>query len=37
MAIDQWTDEQEIALLKAVVRWKPVGMSQPLNSTSPPL
>lgn len=27
MAIDQWTDEQETALLKAVVRWKPVGAS----------
>lgn len=25
MALEQWTDEQEIALLKAVVRWKPVG------------
>ena len=23
---DPWTDEQEIALLKALVRWKPVGM-----------
>ena len=23
---DRWTDEQEIALLKAIVRWKPVGM-----------
>lgn len=26
-SLDRWTDEQEIALLKAVVRWKPVGPS----------
>jgi MRG-binding protein len=24
--MDQWTNEQEITLLKAVVKWKPVGM-----------
>lgn len=23
---DPWTDEQETALLKSIVRWKPVGM-----------
>jgi MRG-binding protein len=26
-SLSQWTDEQEIALLKAIVRWKPVGSS----------
>ena len=23
----QWTDEQEIALLKSIIKWKPVGPS----------
>ena len=26
---DQWTDEQETALLKGIVRLKPVGLSAP--------
>ena len=30
------TDEQEIALLKAVVRWKPVGTSQTSKPTDHP-
>ena len=25
--IDAWTDEQEIALLKSIILWKPVGSS----------
>ncbi|KAF7511894.1 hypothetical protein GJ744_003127 [Endocarpon pusillum] len=25
-SLSRWTDEQEIALLKAIVRWKPVGV-----------
>lgn len=24
---DPWTDEQETALLKAIIKWKPVGMA----------
>lgn len=24
---DPWTDEQETALLKAIIKWKPVGTS----------
>lgn len=25
---DPWTDEQETALLKAIIKWKPVGKSK---------
>ena len=25
--LDHWTDEQEIALLKALIKYKPVGLS----------
>lgn len=25
---DPWTDEQETALLKAIIKWKPVGVLQ---------
>ena len=28
--IDLWTDEQEIALLKGMMNWKPVGSSRSL-------
>lgn len=27
---DPWTDEQETALLKAIIKWKPVGKSRML-------
>ena len=25
LVADRWTDEQETALLKAIIKWKPVG------------
>lgn len=27
LVADPWTDEQETALLKAIIKWKPVGQS----------
>jgi MRG-binding protein len=33
---DRWTDEQETALLKGVIRWKPVGLSHRASNEARP-
>lgn len=33
-SLARWTDEQEIALLKGIVKWKPVGSSTRRGSES---